>query len=522
MLAHATPPAPSFLDAFLSGQLNDFFELAPGDVSAALDLPRSQDRRELVDALSRYAASLGAPQAVFDNLERLRHPNARAVVTGQQTGLLLGPTYSLSKAATAVALAKRLSTEERPVVPIFWLATQDHDVAEIDHTYLLDGSETLRRIAVTLPAGAAVGRAPLTPELVATVKQGLAQLTPRPRFLSQVWELLAATAGSVTMFSDWFGAILMRLLGDAGLVLIDPMQRDVATLFAPLITAELADAQRTPEAINDAGRRLKSLGYEPQLGRGQDATNLFVELKGRRVLLRRVGAAFAAEDRRFTRAELLAMLEVDPTAITPAAGLRPVIQDATLPTAVFVLGPGELRYVAQLRDVYRFHGVPMPLTWPRASATVLEPVSARLLTGLGLRAVEFRNHRPETLERVLLERHGHAARFQAAASRLEAEFTALLSAVDAIDPTLQGTVRNGHKHLAATMKRLRGKSGAALAKHDATTVRQFERLASHLLPLGQPAERVLSPFSHALKFGIEPLMDRFSTLEPTGDQELVL
>src|SRR5690606_15550903 len=154
----------------------------------------------------------------------------------------------------------------------------------------------------------------------------------RPRFLSQVWELLAATAGSVTMFSDWFGAILMRLLGDAGLVLIDPMQRDVATLFAPLITAELADAQRTPEAINDAGRRLKSLGYEPQLGRGQDATNLFVELQGRRVLLRRVGAAFAAEDRRFTRAELLAMLEVDPTAITPAAGLRPVIQDATLPT----------------------------------------------------------------------------------------------------------------------------------------------------------------------------------------------
>ncbi len=507
-----TPPASSFLDAYLGGHLSDFFELTPGDLEAALAVPRPQDRNALVDALSSYATALGAPKAVFDNLERLRHPEARAVVTGQQTGLLLGPTYSLSKAITAVALARRLDTEDRPVVPVFWLATQDHDAHEVDHTYLLDASETLRRITVPLPEGVAVGRAPLTPAMLLAVKEGLEAQTPRPRFIDEVWELLASTADSVETFSDWFGAILTRLLGEAGLVLVDPLRPEVAALFTPVLAAELAEPDRTAEAVNGAGRRLKALGYEPQLGRAAGATNLFVEVEGRRVLLRRVGARFVAGDRSFTTQELLAMLAEDPTCITPAAGLRPTVQDALLPTAVFVLGPGELRYVAQLRDVYRFHGVPMPLAWPRASATVLEPAVVRLLHGFGVSAAAFRAHSAGILERVLLERHGYSARFDASAVRLEAEFTALLEAVGVIDPTLEGAVRKGRRHMAATLSRLRGKSAAALASKDDTTTRQFGRLAAHLLPLGQPAERVLSPFSYALKFGMEPLMERFGAL----------
>src|SRR5690606_8060170 len=121
---------------------------------------------ELVAALRRYAERIGSPPAVMRNVERLLHPEARAVVTGQQTGLLLGPTYTLSKAATAVRLAQRLDRPERPVVPIFWLASQDHDAAEIDHTYLLDGSETLRRVSVSLPDGVAAGRIPYAPAML--------------------------------------------------------------------------------------------------------------------------------------------------------------------------------------------------------------------------------------------------------------------------------------------------------------------------------------------------------------------
>lgn len=521
MPPRATPPT-DFAHAYSSGSLDDFFEVAPGDVDKALALPRPSERASLVAALKRHAIALGAPPPVLANLERLSHPEARAVVTGQQTGLLLGPTYSLSKAMTAVALARRLDTRERPVVPIFWLATQDHDAHEMDNTYMLDASETLRRLSVRLPDGVAVGRVPLTREMVDGVSAGLAALTPRPRFLEPVWELLEGAASSVTTYSDWFAALFTRLLGPAGLVLIDPLRSDVAEHFRPIIERELSDPLVTPAAINAAGRRLKELGFEPQLGRAQGATNLFVETGGRRLLLRAAGGAFVVEDKRFTRADLQALLDADPTAITPAAGLRPITQDFALPTAVFVLGPGELRYVSQLRDVYRFHGVPMPLAWQRATATVLEPVAVRLLDVLGVSAARFRAQRTELLERTLLERHGHAELFAAAAGCIESEFEKLLSEVGGIDPTLDGTVKRGRHHLEETLARLRGKTSAALAARDEVTTRQFDRLAAHLLPLGQPAERVLSPFSHALKFGIEPLMDRFATLAPEHDQELVL
>ena len=520
------PTTPTnFGSAYAAGVLNDFFDVAPGQTEAALRVQRPVRRAELADALERYAKHLGAPEAVLHNIERLRHPEARAVVTGQQVGLLLGPTFTLSKAVTAIKLAARLDTPERPVVPLFWLATQDHDVAEVDHTYVLDADEKLHRLAVELPAGGPAGRAPVTNAMLAGVRASLAQLTPRPAYLEQVTAMFEETA-QAGGYGDWFAALLTRLLGAAGLVLVDPLQPDFAVLTADVIRAEIADPQRSAEAINGAGARLKALGFEPQLGRGANATNLFIELRDgaypQRVLLRHQGRRFFAEDREFTAAELLALLEDDPTVITPAACLRPVTQDAALPTAVLVLGPGELRYVAQLRGVYAEHEVAMPLAWPRASASVLEPAAKRLLDGLGLSAARFRNAHAEELESLVLARSGRLERFERATALIDSTMSELLRDAEKLDPTLMGTVERGRRHLEMTLERLRTKSARALAERDETARRQFARLEAHLLPFGQPAERVLSPFSHALKFGVEPLMDRFLAMEPVGEQELVL
>src|SRR5690606_28298245 len=179
---------------------------------------------------------------------------------------------------------------------------------------------------------------------------------------------------------------------------------------------------------------------KPQLGRGADATNLFVELEdgrdgaSRRALLRTTGKGFVAEGQTFPRSELRARLAADPTALTPAAGLRPITQDHILPTAVFVVGPGELAYVAQLRGVSRQHEVPMPLVWPRATATVLEPAAARLLAGWGVSAQQFQSDPAGLLEEILLARHGHAVAFGRATGELAKAFETLLEEVDGIDP----------------------------------------------------------------------------------------
>jgi bacillithiol synthase len=125
--------------------------------------PRDVDRQALVAALRSGAERWGARPAQREALERLAHPDSRVVVTGQQVGWLLGPTYTLSKAVTALRLARDLDLPERPVVPVFWMATQDHDVAEIDHAWVLGRDERVHRLHLPLRPGPAVGRAALDP-----------------------------------------------------------------------------------------------------------------------------------------------------------------------------------------------------------------------------------------------------------------------------------------------------------------------------------------------------------------------
>ncbi len=520
----ATPSRASFLDHYRAGELKEFFDLAPGDVETALRVPRPADRAALADAMRAHARRLGAPEKVFRNLERLEDPASRVVVAGQQTGLLLGPAYTLSKAVAAVRLAERLDRPERPVVPVFWLASQDHDTAEIDHAFLLDGAERLQRLELELPPETPAGRIALRREMVAAVEAGLRRQEPAPPNLDEALELVTSAAGPATSYADWFAAQLYRLLGEHGLTQFDPMQDDAARLLRPLIEQELERPEASVAEVNGAARRLRHLGFDPQLGRGADATNLFLEVDGgatpRRVLLRHEGRNFRVEGRVVAVDELRRRLDADPAAITPAAGLRPVVQDAVLPTAAVVLGPGELRYFAQLRGVYALHGVPMPLVWPRATATLVEPPAARMLDKYGLSVGAFQADPEGCLQRVLLDRSGHGERFRAASERLDGMMRELLDEVEGIDPTLQGAVLRGRGYLETTLRRLRGKTAEALAREDGITRSQFERLRRQLLPGGEPAERVLSPYSAFLKFGVRPTLDAFLSIGAEGDHEL--
>lgn len=511
-----TDPA-DFINAYRAGALSDFFALAPHHTAAALELPRTVQNEALAEALARYARKLAAPPAVFAALEQLRRPDVRAVVTGQQVALLLGPMFTLSKAVSAIALARRLTSEARPVVPIFWLATQDHDSAEIDHAYLLDANEVLHRLALPIPAQVPAGRIRLQPEWLAQIREALTGMAGVTDYRAELLTLLERTAARAETFADWFAALLYALLGDQGLVIVNPLEPDLAPLLAPLLAAELAEPLLSAQAINQAAEALKQHGFEPQLRRGEGATNLFLEEDGVRRLLRCDGEELFTEARRYRRSELQAILAQEPSLITPAAGLRPVAQDFLLPTAVTVVGPGELRYMAQLKGVYQAHGVAMPLLWPRASVTLLEPPAARLLDKYQLAVSDIIRRFEATQEAVLLKLHGHGQRFDQALARLEQETAVLLSEVEAIDPTIRRPVERGRDQLTRTVMRLRGKAAAALARRDELTALQLGRLARHLRPDGVPQERLLSPVSFFLKFGTAYVMRQLLTLPPEGE-----
>jgi len=520
-------PAPKpFADAYRAGELSDLFPRPPGDLEGALSVPREVDRAGLAAALRAGADRWGARPAQRQALERLAHPDSRVVVTGQQVGWLLGPTYTLSKAVTAVRLAHALDRPERPVVPVFWMATQDHDVAEIDHAWVLGRDERLHRLLLPLRPGPAVGRAALDPAWIEAALGHLRAIDLADGqggpHLPDVVALLEAAAADAPRWSDAFARLLTRLLGDQGLIVLDPLDPDVARLWRPQLERELDDPDASAGHIRLGGARLEARGFAAQLGRGEGASNLFVERpRGHtRELLRRDGDGWRIGHGPVRRDDLRAWLDHDPSAVTPAAGLRPVLQDAVLPSAVFVVGPGELRYLAQLRGVYEQHGVPMPLVWPRASVTVLQPPVRRILERHGLDWREVQRDPPRAHCEVALRVHGHADAFAAALAVVEREAAGLLERVDGIDPTLERSVRKGRRHLDRTLVTLREKASHALSRRDDELRRQFGRLEAHLRPNGGLQERVLSPFTFFLTLGVDAVRDAFLTLPPEGDHGL--
>ncbi len=534
MTPRSHDPKLTFNDAYQQGHLEAFFSLighAREAKTQALELPREINRQALADALGCYAKQLDAPAAVHAALEKLAHPESRAVVTGQQVGLLLGPTFTLAKAVTAIKLAAQLDSDERPVVAIFWLASQDHDSDEIDHTYLLAEDEHVRRVQVPLPEAVPAGHIALETAWLAAIRQEIDAL-PEGDLASthkqEIVALLERTAERSRTFADWFASMLFELLGDQGLIIINPLDTCIAPHFHGVIEQELERPLASSETINEAGDRLHELGYTPQLGRANDATNLFFEVGGTRHLLRFREGLFYYDnpdgggggdgESSVTKEALLECLARSASCITPAAGLRPITQDAALPTAITVVGPGELRYFAQLKGVYELNGVAMPLIYPRMNVTILEPPARRIVDKFGLDIDALYDNFDSVRADVLLKLHGHSDAIHDALRTIENSSDALFQHIQSIDPTLESPVDKGSARIHAILSQLRDKSARALAERDDIYAHQFARLQTHLLPLGQRQERLLSPFSYFLKFGIQPVLQELLELPPEGHQ----
>ena len=423
-------------------------------------------------------------------------------------------------------LARTLDARARPVVPVFWVASQDHDVDEIDHAVVLDGRERPTRIHLPFPAEVPSGRSPWRAGYDASLERQLRELDTNPLHRDEVLAWIASATRDAVSVADVFARLLSALLGDQGLVVADPMRPELARRTVPVLVEEARDPRTGPARINEAGDALRNLGEAPQLGRGEDATNLFLQRgDGPRRLLRRVGDALVPDGRpedRYDADALADLLNDDPCAVTPAAGLRPVVQDALFPNAVTVVGPGELRYFAQLRGAYEARGVPMALAWPRATATFVAPPVDRLLAKHDLTVAQWSDDPDEAERAALLRLHGYAERFERARSRLEQETTELIESVRGLDPTLDGPVRRAERALATTRERLRTKAAAALARRDQETSARFARVRAHLMPDGAPQERTLSPFSFFLAYGVGPVVDRWKTLPAEGDHLLRL
>jgi bacillithiol biosynthesis cysteine-adding enzyme BshC len=306
-----------------------------------------------------------------------------AVVTGQQVGLFSGPAYTLYKAFTAIKLARQLTGEGIPAVPVFWLATEDHDLAEVDHAWVFNGDFSPGRVSIAPQAetNQPVGTISLAGVPIEELRNALAG---HPFADDVVSEIAKAYAPGATM-GQGFAAYLKGILGNHEVLFIDPMSPSVRALGAPMIREALDAAPVLSQALLARNRELEQAGYHAQV-HVEESTSLFFLLEhGKRLALRRNQSGYVQNGRRFSIADLQSRAKE----ISPNALLRPVVQDYMLPTVAYIGGPAELAYLAQSQVLYDRLLGRQPVALPRAGFTLLDTHSAKLMTRYGLCVPDF-------------------------------------------------------------------------------------------------------------------------------------
>jgi bacillithiol biosynthesis cysteine-adding enzyme BshC len=351
----------------------DFDPSAPESLpqsAAAVNFP--ERRREAIAQILENQNG-GSP-----SLERLRRPGAVAIVTGQQVGLFGGPCYVVYKALTAVVLARRLRDLGVNAVPIFWMATEDHDFAEVNHCWVFGKGNEPARLEITGPEmkNAPVGGIPIEKPPVDELRRALAGFPCAEEVLAAVHESYAPGQ----TFGSAFAALLRRIIGDPDLLFFDPMDPAARELAAPLIRRAIDRVSSLSSALLQRDRDLTQAGYHTQVRVVDGSSLLFLLQNGERLAIRRDGNEFVAGGRRMGAEELAGQC----AALSPNALLRPVVQDYLFPTAAYIGGPAELAYFAQNQVVYRALDVRFPLVMPRASVTILDARAQNLLAKYGL------------------------------------------------------------------------------------------------------------------------------------------
>lgn len=505
-----------------TGRLEPFFAGHPTDAASwSAALARIAERTYARDALAALLAAQqtrrDAPTAAHEAARRLADRSTVAVVTGQQAGLFGGPLYTLLKAVTTIQLAREVTRlYQVPAVPVFWIDAEDHDWDEVCACTVLDAQlapHTIRLSGHDTPAPRPVAAVRLDASItdaLEALERALAPTEFRDGLLASLRDAYVPGRGMAEAFARW----LERLLGPLGLVVYEASDPAGKPLAGPLFQRELTTAPEASQLARRAGDELEAQGYHAQVKPVAEAVALF-RLDGGRVPIRRQDGGFAAADEHFPLDALIRQAGERPDRFSPNVLLRPIVQDAIFPTVAYVAGPNELAYLAQLRRVYEHFNVPMPIMYPRTTATLIDQGAAKFLAR---HAVELGALRPDDdatlnalLARAMPDEVEHA--FVDARDAIDARLARLIEALPQVDPTLAGAAETTRKRMEQDLGTLHAKTIQAAKRRDETLRRQFSRTRALVFPNGHLQERTIGFVSFLNQYG-PTLIDRLVGVLP--------
>ena len=471
------------------------------------DYPASR-RAAMVSIMRRQAEGWGLLAASRESLAKFERPETLAVVSGQQPGLFGGPLYTIYKAATAVAFAQNLEKATgRPVVPIFWIASDDHDFEEVRRAFIGDGAVETKEVAYPLeaaPRGVAVARVPLADPILDLIREADAALGGtqyREDVVNRLREAYAPGRG----WTEAFARLAGGWVAPWGALVFDPADREAKRLALPVFEREIELNGRSAEAARATGEELQAAGYHAQIARTGGELNLFWHDEHREALrVSEKGLFRLAESGREIRArELLEKVRERPEDASPGVLLRPLMQDHLFPTAAYVGGPAEVAYWAQVNALYPLFGSSPPAVVPRAGATILEPKVQKILERFGI-SWEALAGDVEVLIRDTLVRFlpvDLPALFEKERTGWVESMKRIETAVTAFDPSLKAAVDTATGKVVHEGQALEKKLMQVWKRRHEETALKIRRAKESLFPHGGLQERTLSVLGFAAEHG---------------------
>ena len=487
-----------------------FFSGDPADRNAwASAIARAQGherrRQEITAVIAAQQQRRAAPPRAVETALRLADPRTVAILTGQQAGLFGGPMFTLLKALTALKLADQVSRDHNvPTVAIFWIDAEDHDWEEVRSCSFFEGDQVVGTVALApLPGSEASPVATVRlDESVVGVLDELERRLPLSEFRDALVAGLRRAYPPGVGMAEAFGRWLEQVLGDRGLIVYDSSDAASKPLARDVFSRELSMPGQTAKLAALAGSDLVARGYHSQVHSQDDSLALF-HLDGGRRVIRQQDGHFIVGDQSFQTAALVQRAIEHPAGFSPNVLLRPVVQDTLFPTICYVAGPNELAYLGQLRGVYEHFGVPMPLMYPRASATLLDSAALRFMTRYKLPLEALQAQDEAALNELLKTQIPAAleASFADASQAIDAGMTRLIQAMPALDPTLEGAARSTLGRMQHDMETLHGKMIQAAKRRDETLRRQFIHARALAFPNGHAQERAVGFISFLNQYG---------------------
>lgn len=494
-----------------SHNLRDFYNTLPSDAGEVGNRITSHqfagNREQCIPLLKDFNSKFEVEEQTFQQIDKLADPQSLTIVTGQQLTLYGGPLYTVYKTLTAIIYADRWSKKyNRQVIPVFWLADEDHDFDEAAEISLYDSTDT-HTISYPKPSNSGitppVGNITLDGEFD-EFRKTVENTLDSTDFFDQLWKELHNSYKKDNSFRQAFGNWMLHLFGDHGLILAGSFDPDIKEYSKELLKQSVQKRKTITSTLEDTTYQLISAGYHGQV-QVQDSNLFYIDQKGNRVKIQFDDGLWHTPNQQWDDEELINDIDKSPEKFSPNVFLRPVLQNHLLPVIGYVAGPAEIAYYGQMKQFYNLFDENMPLILPRFSITLIESSIERILEKLPFSWLDYQQ-RIEDLEKRFVESNDEVdieKLFGIWKSQIEVLTRAKKDMIDEIDPSLTGSVGKAKATYFNELDKLKGKVYRSVKEQESTQLNRIQKIKNNLFPNGKLQEREIAFIYMMNKYGLD-------------------